>query len=72
MADAESTRVTAPDATVEPQKCCGTCKSFVRHGDYWGECTFVVPLWVDRDLLPHPVGQKYGKNCEAWQQRGAE
>lgn len=61
----------APDATVEP-KTCGNCRWFVRHGDYWGECTVAVPLWVDRDLLPHPVGEKYGKNCDAWQQREAE
>lgn len=72
MADAESTRTPASDATVEPQKCCGNCRWLVRRGGSWGECTIVFPPWVDRNLRPHPVGNKYGTDCDAWQQREAE
>ena len=64
------------DATVEPQKCCETCKWWTRWSaaDAFGDCKYPIPAWSENagDDGYQPTGRLYGKNCEAWQQRGAE
>ena len=74
MADDESTRMPAPDATVEPQKCCGTCRWLdIATGNRFGICNAPLPFWVwDDEVLDDLVADDMGNNCDTWQQRGAE
>lgn len=64
------------EATVEPQKCCETCKWWTRwsDGENLGDCTCPLPCWSEDsdDDGYQPTGRLYGSACEAWQQRGAE